>query len=242
MIVSRLLLTTCLLLAWFHVPAASGEPAATTHLVRLRDVDPTIVQDMRYATANNFTGAIVPGYENGECLLLKSAAEALKRVQTDLRARGLGLKVYDCFRPVRAVDAFVAWSATAPESGTASYYPRTRKDRLFSEGYIARQSSHSKGTTVDIGLIASGSAAAPGDQGSATSCIGPVSDRVPDNGLDMGTSFDCFDPRSATASGGLTPEQRAHRHTLLGAMQKRGWRNYPLEWWHFEHVGTAAKR
>jgi zinc D-Ala-D-Ala dipeptidase len=242
---SRLLTVACLCLAGFHVGPTSADPAATAsppRLVRLRDIDPSIVQDMRYATANNFTGAVVPGYESGECRLLKSAAEALKRVQKDLRAKGLGLKVYDCFRPARAVEAFFAWSKTPPEPRTASYYPRTQKDRLFSEGYIARQSSHSKGTTIDLGLVAVGSAPPSGDQGGARSCIGPIAERVPDEGLDMGTGFDCFDPMSATASAGLSQEQRTNRDTLLAAMQKRGWRNYPLEWWHFEHIGASAKR
>src|SRR5262245_8650596 len=124
----RLLIVSSLLAAYLVEPCSAQSPLkGPSEMVKLRDVDPTIVQDMRYATANNFTGSVVPGYESSECILLKAATEALKRVQADLRAKGLGLKVYDCFRPVRAVDAFFAWSRTPPDGKTASYYPRTTK-------------------------------------------------------------------------------------------------------------------
>ena len=85
--------------------------------VRLRDIDETIVQDIRYATATNFTGAVVPGYQAGECILLREVAEALKLVQSDLRPRDLSLKVYDCYRPVRAVKAFMQWVRTPATPG-----------------------------------------------------------------------------------------------------------------------------
>src|SRR6476661_3341191 len=119
----------------------------------LRHIAPTIVQDIKYAGPDNFTGRAVPGYGAGECLLLRPVAEALAKVQRDLRTKQLSLKVYDCYRPIRAVRAFMTWSEQ-PEIGTTKrFYPRLEKRALVSSGYIARQSGHSRGDTVDVGLV-----------------------------------------------------------------------------------------
>ena len=124
--------------------------------VYLRDVDPTILQDMRYASADNFTGAKVPGYEAPECVLVRQAAEALKSVQAAVRAKGLTLKVYDCYRPARAVAAFVDW-AKKPDDPHAKivYYPSLAKGALFPD-YIATRSGHSRGATMDLTLVPGG--------------------------------------------------------------------------------------
>ena len=125
-----------------------------------RDIAPSIVQDMRYASARNFTGRPVPGYDAPECVLKREAAEALKRAQEKAQARGLSLEVYDCYRPERAVRAFLAWAASAEDGLTKSYYPHLQKSRLVPQ-YIAPQSTHSTGLAVDITLIPSG--APPGN-------------------------------------------------------------------------------
>src|SRR5688572_18337811 len=114
--------------------------------VYLRDVDPTIVQEIRYATAYNFVGERIDGYAAGDCVLTRPAARALAQVQADLRARGLGLKVYDCYRPQRAVDHFVRWIRLVDRPGyegddermKRAFFPTVEKRRLFREGYIAR--------------------------------------------------------------------------------------------------------
>jgi D-alanyl-D-alanine dipeptidase len=212
-------------------------------MVYLSDIDPSILQDMRYAQADNFTGGRVAGYEAGECILLRSAAEALAQVQADLRSKQLSLKVYDCYRPVRAVRAFVAW-AERPEDGTTKrYYPRLDKRTLFAQGYIARQSSHSRGDTVDLTLVAlpAGEPKAYDKAAKYASCTGPAADRAPDTGVDMGTGFDCFDSMSHTASGSLTAEQRRWRTTLVEAMARRGFRNFSREWWHFTHAAGGGR-
>jgi zinc D-Ala-D-Ala dipeptidase len=211
-------------------------------LVRLRDVDSTILQDLRYASSFNFTGRIVPGYQNGECILLKGAAEALSKAQAELRAQNLGLKVFDCLRPIKAVNAFVKWSAQPVDPMLTIYHPRILKSRLFAEGYIARHSSHSRGAAVDITLIAADNPPAATGSEILGPCNGPASARVFDNGLDMGTSFDCFDPMSHTRAGGLSAQQRANRAILVKAMQTHGFRNYAREWWHFEFTGTSSHR
>ncbi len=114
---------------------------------------PTIQQDMRYAGSGNFTGAKVPGYDAAECVLVRQAAEALKAVQADVKAKGLTLKVYDCYRPARAVAAFVAW-AKQPDDPKAktTYYPNLPKSALFPD-YIATRSGHSRGATLDLTLV-----------------------------------------------------------------------------------------
>ncbi len=204
--------------------------------VYLRDVDPTILQDMRYARDDNFTGAPVPGYEAPECVLARPAAEALKAVQADLRARGLTLKVYDCYRPARAVAAFVAWARQpdVPRFKTA-YYPNLAKDALFPD-YIATISGHSRGATVDLTLVpiaAEVQSPTPHASAAPQACTAPQQGRAPDGSLAMGTLFDCFDVKAHTAAPGLSKEEQDNRAALVEAMQARGFKNYPLEWWHF---------
>jgi D-alanyl-D-alanine dipeptidase len=207
--------------------------AADAPLVYLRDVDPSIQQDIRYATKDNFTGSRVPGYLAGECLLLKPVAEALKQVQADLMERGLSLKVYDCYRPQKAVDAFIAW-AKAPTGGVSRFYPRTPKSELLKKGFIEPVSNHSRGAAVDVTLVAAFAASAKPFDPLKTygGCIGPQALRAPDNSLDMGTGYDCFD-EMATTNASVSPPQMKLRKALVDAMAKRGFKNYAGEWWHF---------
>src|SRR5262245_32073371 len=125
--------------------------------IYLRDIDPTILQDMRYAGRDNFTGEPVPGYDAPECVLLRPAAEALAAVQADLRANGLALKVFDCYRPARAVAAFVEW-AKEPDDPAAkrTYYPNLQQSTLFPD-YLATRSGHSRGATLDLTIVKLGS-------------------------------------------------------------------------------------
>lgn len=220
-------------------------------LVYLADVAPAIRQDMRYATPRNFTRAIVPGYEAGECILTRAAAEALLRVQADLAKRSLGLKVYDCYRPERAVRAFVAWANGAGKvSVDSAYFPNVMRRSLIAEGYIAARSGHSTGTAIDLTLVALAPAAAtpvapavadaPAENAAAAeshsgTCTAPASQREADDSLDMGTGYDCFDPKSHTAAAGLPQDQKSMRATLVAAMSAQGFTNYPREWWHFSY-------
>lgn len=197
-------------------PSVQVSPATTAEQVGLVDVStlaPDIRVEMRYAGSDNFTGAPVPGYEAKKCLLLGSAALALAAVQADLRPQGLSLTLYDCYRPVRAVHAFVDWAHDLSDQRTKPrYYPNIDKSQLLGP-YIAETSGHSRGATVDLGLL----------RCEAQACTP----------LDMGASFDLFDPRANTDSPDITAEQRANRQLLLDAMKKRGFVNYPMEWWHF---------
>jgi zinc D-Ala-D-Ala dipeptidase len=220
-----------------NAPSAAAQELAPRHpLVYLRDVDPSIRQDIRYAGYDNFTGHPVPGYAAAECMLLRDVAEALSRVQKQLLPGQLSLQVYDCYRPQRAVRAFVAW-VEAPDANPLlkRFRPNVEKRDLIQLGYIAGVSRHSRGDTVDLTLVALPAGRTPSFDRRATygPCGGPKEARSPDDSVDMGTSFDCFDARSHTAATDLTDEQWGWRRTLVEAMAQEGFRNYPKEWWHF---------
>ena len=200
--------------------------------VRLSDIAPTILQDMRYAGTFNFTASRVPGYEAAACVLWASAAKALQRAERLLEQEGLRLKVYDCYRPTRAVRAFAAWSKL-PETGGLKhvFYPHTDKAKLFQLGYVSSQSKHSRGIAVDIGLERADSLVTTTIE-TAGACDGPS--RVVELALDFGTSFDCFSELSATVHPGISGQARVNRLRLLNALRAQGFKNYAREWWHFE--------
>jgi D-alanyl-D-alanine dipeptidase len=212
--------------------ALAGGDAGTPALVDLGDVAPGVAVDMRYAGADNFTGRPVRGYGAPRCLLTGPAAEALARAQLDLAPFGLGLLVYDCYRPQRAVDAFVAWARTPDDPARRpAYYPAVPKAELFARGYIAARSSHSRGSTVDVTLVPLGPRRPTGARPSDCRKLdGPL---APDGSLNMGTTFDCFDERSHPADAAVSAEARRNRLLLRLAMEKQGFVPYPQEWWHF---------
>jgi D-alanyl-D-alanine dipeptidase len=217
---------------------AAAQGALPAGLVYLRDVDPTIAQDIRYAGSDNFVGRPLPGYEAAECILRQDVAAALKRVQADLAASGLSLKVYDCYRPTRAVRAMAAWVNDGhSDAATKRFFPKLPKSSLLRLGYIGSRSQHSTGTAIDLTLIrASAAPAAVFDPAAAYgACTGAAAQRSPDNSVDMGTSFDCFDSASHTASAAVNAEQRRWRNVLVEAMRKQEFGNYDREWWHFSY-------
>jgi D-alanyl-D-alanine dipeptidase len=222
--------------------AQSGwsQEALPPGFVRLREVAPSIRQDIRYAGPFNFTGQIVPGYEAAQCIVRERAAEALARAQARLLTEGLGLKVYDCYRPLRAVRAFAAWSGSSGgDTMKAIFYPALDKSELFALGYIALHSRHSLGIAIDVGLVRAGEGdISPPYMGGR--CDGPFEQRVHESGLDFGTAYDCFSDRSATASAGISANARANREKLHRALAAEGFRNYPREWWHFEFDDSSA--
>jgi len=220
------------LLAFAIAGPAFAAEAMPEDFVYLRDLDPTIAQDMRYAGSRNFTEAPVPGYQASECVLVRQAAEALKRVQDGLRAKDLTLKVYDCYRPTQAVASFVEWAKEPDDpKAKATYYPNLDKNALFPD-YIATRSGHSRGATVDL-TIEPLDAKPASDETESQSCTAPKSGFAPDGSIAMGTSFDCFDVKANTETPGLSDEERTNRAALVEAMQAQDFQNYPMEWWHF---------
>lgn len=220
-------------------PAASGrqgEPRAPRGFVELREVDSSILQEIRYATSYNFVGKSIDGYREPVCLLTRDAAEALHRAQGALRKRGYGLKVYDCYRPRRAVKHFLRWAdEPGGERMKKAFFPRIAKDRLFDEGFLAERSEHSRGSTVDITLVRlpahTRPPRAPDDR--QVPCYAPRPKRPSDGSVDMGTSFDCFDDLSHTNDPRVGHPQRERRLLLATALRREGFTGIPAEWWHF---------
>ena len=234
-----------LLIVLLAVAPASARDMLAPGFVYLRDVDSSIVQDIRYATHNNFTGHPLPGYGAPECVLRREAAEALKQVQADLALQNLGLKVYDCYRPIRASHAMIAWAHDGSDDAvTRRFYPAQHKRSLFTLGFIAARSRHSTGTAIDLTLVRLPVARAPRFDPTARygPCTGPADQRAPDNSVDMGTSFDCFDTRSYGANTSIAPEQRQWRIVLQSAMRRHGFANYFREWWHYSFYGAPEPR
>ncbi|SCK57916.1 M15 family metallopeptidase [Streptomyces sp. WMMB 322] len=219
--------------------AGSGrhqDPSAPEEFVALRDVAPSVMQEMRYRTRHNFVGDRVHGYRQGMCIVTRDTAEALKAAQRSVLKKGYSLKVYDCYRPQRAVDHFVEWAKDLDDERMKDeFYPRVEKDRLFEDGYIAEKSGHSRGSTVDLTLVRLPAQPTrpyrPGEP--LVPCFAPQDVRFPDNSVDMGTGYDCFDTLSHTADPRIKGRQRANRMLLKDTMARAGFTNLPEEWWHY---------
>lgn len=188
----------------------------------IRRLAPGIAEDIKYAGNDNFVGRPVAGYLAPKCLLLRPAAEALARVERHLRERHYRLELWDCYRPVRAVADFVRWAHNLDDQRTkAAHYPQLDKSQLLGD-YIAPVSGHSRGATVDLTMercAADGTHCAP---------------------LDMGTGFDWFGVRAHIDAPGINTQQHANRLLLRAAMEREGFRNYPLEWWHYTLMPEPA--
>ncbi len=204
--------------------------------VYLKDIDPSIIQDIRYAGYHNFIGHPISGYKAAECILTRPAATALARVQQSLRPYSLSLKVYDCYRPQLAVNEFINWSRLpALQQMKAEFYPRVNKADFFKLGYVASKSGHSRGSTVDLTLVALPLAKQeqyfPGQK--LRSCFAPYTQRFNDGSIDMGTSFDCLDPTAHFANPAIHGKAAQNRSFLKSMMEKQRFAPYAIEWWHF---------
>jgi D-alanyl-D-alanine dipeptidase len=216
----------------------TSEAKAPAEFVALSDVDPTILQEMRYFTPHNFVGVRIDGYEQPLCILTRPAAEALHKAQVTLRAQGYSLKVYDCYRPQRAVDHFVAWAEDLDdEAMKAEFYPDVDKSRLFLDGYIAAKSGHSRGSTTELTIVKLPAVPTrpyrPGE--TLVPCYAPQAQRFPDNSVDMGTGFDCFDTLSHTLDPRIQGEQLKNRLLLKNTLEDLGFVNLAEEWWHYTY-------
>jgi len=180
--------------------------------VYVKNSIPDIKVELRYCYNNNFVGENVDGYIENVAILTKEATIALKKVQVELRKQNLSLKIYDSYRPQRAVNHFVRWAKAVNDTIMKSqFYPEVNKRNLFSAGYIASKSRHSSGSTLDITIV----------------------DAKTGEELDMGSPFDFFGKESWVANTNLTKKQLENRNLLQRLMTQNGFRNYPKEWWHF---------
>ena len=184
--------------------------------VYVKNLIPDLIEDLRYATTNNFMGEKADGYEGTRVILTREAAEALKSAADELRQMGYVIKVFDAYRPQRAVDHFVRWSKTSDQRNKADYYPTLRKEQLFPT-YIARKSGHTKGSTIDM----------------------TICDKNTKEEVDMGGHFDYFGEPSHPSFTGkyslgtVTQEHKKRRLMLREVMVRHGFKPYDSEWWHF---------
>lgn len=173
---------------------------------------PDLEIDLKYCTSNNFVGVPIDGYENNCLILTKEATEALIEVQKELKKSNLSLKIYDGYRPQRAVNHFIRWARDLNDTiNKSQFYPNVKKKHLFKEQYIASHSGHSKGSTLDVTII----------------------NYTTKEVLDMGSKFDFFGKKSWTNYPNLSEKQKENRMLLKSIMSKHGFRNYFREWWHF---------
>ena len=183
--------------------------------VYINDIDESIKIDLRYSTTNNFTGHFIEGYKSNMAIISYAAAKSLVQVQNDLKKKNLSLKIFDAYRPQMSVNYFIKWSNDLADTINKSlYYPKIKKPQLFPMGYIAERSGHSRGSTVDLTII----------------------DNKTNKELDMGTLYDFFGPESSTDFSNITDNQMSNRLLLLKVMTKNGFKNYPMEWWHYTLV------
>ena len=180
--------------------------------VLLSDYVPQIIQEIRYFSTYNFIGDRIDGYEEPIALLARDAARALKAVSSEMIVKGYRLKIFDAYRPATAVRHFILWGIEDQDIRMKPYfYPEVEKEELFSRGYIAKQSSHSRGSAVDLTLL----------------------DMQTGKELDMGSPFDLFSERSHPDCRDVTDEQYENRMFLQKAMVRNGFQPIDCEWWHF---------
>ena len=180
--------------------------------VLLSDYIPSIVQEIRYFSTYNFVGDRIDGYEEPVALLTIEAARALKAVANEMNVQGYRLKIFDTYRPTTAVKHFIMWGIEDQDVRMKPYfYPDVEKQELFSKGYIAKRSSHSRGSTVDLTLL----------------------DMRTGKEVDMGSQFDWFGIESHPDYRGITEEQYGNRMFLQKAMVRNGFTPIDCEWWHF---------
>ena len=184
----------------------------SSDFVLISDLVPSVIQEIRYHSTYNFIGDRIEGYEEPVALLTKEAARALMHAAGELNVQGYRLKIFDAYRPAGAVKHFVRWGLEDTDIRMKQYfYPDLEKQELFSKGYIASKSSHSRGSTVDLTLF----------------------DMESGKEVDMGGPFDFFGELSHPDYKGITDEQYQNRMTLQSVMVRNGFQPIDCEWWHF---------
>lgn len=193
-------------------PFGYGQDNLPDGFVRVKTLIPDLDVELRYYGTDNFVGDTINGYHANTLILTEEAAMQLKMVQEDLQKQNLCLRVYDGYRPQRAVNHFMSWAKKLNDTINKSrFYPHVDKKNLFKEEYIASRSGHSRGSTLDLTII-------DGETGKP---------------LDMGSAYDFFGEQSWVDYKGISKAQRANRQLLQSIMAKYNFRNYPKEWWHF---------
>ncbi|TVZ59057.1 D-alanyl-D-alanine dipeptidase [Flavobacteriaceae bacterium MAR_2010_105] len=202
----------CLLVAFTFAFNSLNEAQLPEGFVYAKEVIADLDVELRYFSIHNFVGDTIEGYKANKLIVTFETAIALKKVQNELQQQNLCLKVYDGYRPQRAVNHFIEWAKDLIDTiNKQEFYPDVDKRFLFRDGYIASRSGHSRGSTLDLTII----------------------DGITSEPLDMGSPYDFFGEQSWVAYEQITESQKQNRQLLQSIMLKHGFRNYPQEWWHF---------
>lgn len=207
-----IIILTLLLIISSSITSVISASVLPDGFIYIKEYIPDIKIELRYYTSHNFIGERVGGYTKPVGILTKKASISLAKVQSELERFGLGLKIYDAYRPQTAVNYFVEWANDLSDIRMKEeFYPNVAKENLFKDEYIADRSSHSRGSTVDLTVISLETGAE----------------------LDMGSDYDFFGPESWPTYPDITSQQRGNRLLLQSLMAKYGFTPYPKEWWHF---------
>ncbi|MFD2905530.1 M15 family metallopeptidase [Sphingobacterium anhuiense] len=178
----------------------------------VKDIIPGINVDLRYYSSHNFVGKKIDGYKSPVLIWSTAATSALKKVEKELNAQGMSLKVFDAYRPQKAVQHFKRWALQINDTlSKREFYPNLDKRNLFKLGYIANKSGHSRGSTIDLTIVT----------------------LIDHKELDMGSPFDFFGPISHFDTEEINAAQKKNRTLLKSIMMKHGFKGYAKEWWHF---------
>lgn len=200
------------LIAFVFLLCLSKKEKLPEGFVYVDEVIPTIEVDLKYYSTDNFVGDTINGYQANRLILTLKATETLHNVQEQLLLDNKCLRVFDGYRPQRAVNHFMTWAKDLNDTiNKTQFYPDIDKKQLFVEEYIATRSGHSRGSTVDLTII----------------------DGQTNEPLDMGSSYDFFGEQSWVDYSEITEKQKSNRQLLQRVMLKNGFYNYPKEWWHF---------
>ena len=201
-----------LLFVCLHTILWSQQNSLPKGFVYLSDVDSSIKSELRYISNNNFIGKPIDGYQKNIIIISTPTANSLKKIQKKLTEFNLSLKIFDAYRPQKAVDHFVRWAKNLNDTlMKREYYPKVPKKMLFDYGYIAYKSGHTRGSTVDLTII----------------------DLKTGKELDMGSPYNFFGTKSHPQHKKLSKKQRSNRLLLRNLMLTNGFKPYENEWWHF---------
>ncbi len=218
----------------FNTMCEMAKEAREKGFVYLHEVDPSIQVSVRYYGNENFLGRTVNGYKKPVIMMTRQAAQALKKVQEEVKKDGYSLLVYDAYRPQQGVDNFMSWSIDVNDQVRKhQYYPRVDKARVFELGYVAERSGHTRGSTVDLTLIKDGEPIHNIVEKKRTLLDGFTITFLDDGSVDMGSSFDLFDVASHFENDLIPAEFKKIRAYLQNVMIKHGFKPYSEEWWHF---------
>jgi len=182
---------------------------------------PEVIIDARYNGENNFTGNRVDGYLANKCFLREQAAHALKKATYELVSKNMTFLIFDCYRPQRAVDQFIRWTEDMNDQSTKEmFYPNIKKDKLLGP-YIAAKSGHSKGNTIDLTIVSK--------------------KENEFKEMNMGSKFDLFDSKSHTVTDLISMKEQENRLFMKELLERNGFENYDLEWWHFTFVSEKNR-